>query len=665
VVSRDGGSPFGRRDAALAALLLAALVATAFHDVLFAGRTLSPAAYVPGVLPSGPVGAVAPPPTALRDLEGGAWVDEPAPYLVHRALAGGRLPLWNADVALGAPLAANPNMAAWSPLQLAANLWPTPLVQDVGWVLRVYLLALFTALLAGALGCRFPASLAAAAALALSGETLDWVVHQPLNTDVFVPAALAAALWTLRGRARARLWLALAVAAALLGVKPQSALTAAAFGALLLAAAALDDRRAAWPRAPGGPRWILLAPLLGAALAAIALLPFVESWTAASGLVRAGRSAQSEWTLPLRTLPGLVAPWALRVAGAVDPPQAGPPHAGATVLLLALLGAWRARRRAITWVLVGTAFLYLTRIFGLVPVRLAGLPVLGAVSFVKYCFPLYLALALLAALALDPGGVAPRGAGARARSGSATAVAGALAIAGELLWLGLRPHPPRIDPYAAAPYVSALRALVDQSGGRISGPVSLAPPLVSAVLGFRDLRAIDVLTPRQGYDFVAQQVASSEGITWILADPDPLIAATAPGADVADLRWILSAAALDPAQLPVAARTAVSSRRLLRLFDVLDAYHVDTRELGGGIDELDGERRFHWSCALPCRFRFDLRATPRRFAAGFAASAALVADVSLTLHASDGAIREQARLALAPGQPWQDVWLDAARTPPT
>jgi hypothetical protein len=90
------------RHTAGAAGLLARVVAAALSDVLLGGRTLSPAAWVPGVLPSGSVGAPAPPPPVLRDLEGAAWVGEPAPYLVHRPLAQGRLPLWNAGAGLGA-----------------------------------------------------------------------------------------------------------------------------------------------------------------------------------------------------------------------------------------------------------------------------------------------------------------------------------------------------------------------------------------------------------------------------------------------------------------------------------------------------------------------------------------------------------------------------------
>lgn len=646
-------------------MLLAGLVALVFWDVLLGGRTLSPAAWVPGVLPSGPVGAPPPPPPAMRDLEGGAWVDEPAPYLVHRPLARLDAPLWNPRAGLGAPLGANPNMAAWSPLQLPTNLWPSPLVQDLTWVLRVYLLALSTWLLARALGFGMLPAIAAAAALALSGQTIDWLVHHPLNTDVFVPVALAAALGVLRGRRGAAAGLALAVAAALLGVKPQSALTGALFGLVVMAAVLRDDAALRRGGALARVGTLVVAVALGTVIAGVALVPFLESLDAASGLVRAGRGTQAEWTLPLRSAAGLAGPWALRlVAGDGVAPLSGPPHAGVAVLALALVGLWRARRRALAWVLAATAALYLTRIFGLLPVPLGGVPLVGSISFVKYCFPLYAALALLAGLALEP---VPHG-GARgraiARSGGAIAVLGLLAIVLELFWLTMRPRPLRIDPYAPAPYVTALHALAAESPGRISGPVDLLPPLVSAVLGFRDLRAIDVLTPRDGYDFVSQVVAPSQGLTWILADPDPLVAATAPGADAADLRWILARGDLAAEQLPAAVRSLGPARRLLRLFATLDAHRIETAALGGGITERDGDRRFHWICTTPCRFEFALDAAPRWFAAGIATPEPASLTVATVLRA--GALERRARTVVTGhgGSPWHDVWLEGAADAP-
>jgi hypothetical protein len=171
--------------------------------------------------------------------------------------------------------------------------------------------------------------------------------------------------------------------------------------------------------------------------------------------------------------------------------------------------------------------------------------------------------------------------------------------------------------------------------------VALAPPLVSAVLGLRDLRAIDVLTPRAGYEFVSQVVAPSEGLTWILADPDPLTAATAPGAAVADLRWILSRDELPAERLAAVTRTAMVARRLARLFATLDGYAIDTAALGGGIHEHGGDRRFHWTCHTPCRFTFRLVQVPPAFA----------------LRANATERRSGATLALGDGRGWQDVWL--------
>lgn len=647
----------GARGALLAALLLAVLVGAVFGDVLFGGRTLSPAAWVPGALPSGPVGEPQPPPpAALRDLEGGAWVDEPAPYLVHAALAQHRLPSWNDAAGLGAPLAANPNMAAWSPLQAAVNLGPSPVVQDRAWVLRVWLLALATWALARALGCGPIGALAAAAALALSGQTLDWLVHHPLNTDVFVPLALAAALRVLRGSRGAGVVVSLAVAAGLLGVKPQSAILGAGFGLVMVVAVLVDERALRDGASPARLGGLLAALVIGVLLAGVALIPFLESHAAASGLVHAGRSTQSEWTLPTATMGGLVGPWLLRLtAGDAAAPLAGPPRAGLVVLLLAAIGAWRTRRRVAGWVLVATVVLSLGRMFGLVPLSLAGVPVLGAISFVKYCFPLYLALALLAGLALDP--VRADDGRRRPVRGGGLAVAGLVAVIAELAWLGLVPRPPRLDPYTPAPWVERLRALDAATPGRMSGPVGLAPPLVSAALGLRDLRAIDVLTPRAGYEFVSQLVAPSEGLTWILADPDPLTAATSPGAGPADLRWIVARDDLPAGRLPAVARTAASARRLSRLFATLESYAIDTAALGGGIHEADGDRRFHWTCRTPCRLRFALARAPRSFALGLAADHETDVAVHGTLLVAGATLDTRAALTLGGARPWQDLWL--------
>jgi hypothetical protein len=640
------------------AAALGLVVAVAFADVLFASRTLSAAAYVPGVLPSGPfeLHGEAPPARHLLDPEGAAWVDEPSPILVSRDLARVRLPLWNPDEGLGAPLAGNPNAAVWSPLSLPVNLRPSALVQDLVWLARIWLLGCFTALLAREIGLGWIASFVAAAALMLSGQTVLWIAHHPLNTDVFVPLALVGGLRTLAGRRSGEPLLTVAVAAGLLGGKPQSALVAGLFGAVWLAAARPAARASDWLR-------LFRGVAIGAAIAAIALVPFASTYAEASGLVRAGRSTQSASTLPLEGLAALAAPWAAALLGAEAPREGawlapGLPYAGVAALALAAYGLATARRRALAWALAATILFYVLRVhagwFG----ALESVPLVRSVSFVKYCFPLYLGIALLA------------GAGAAAAGRTRSACTVLLLV--ELVSLVPRPHPRRVDAYVPAPYVDRLAALASDRGGRIAGPFDLMPPLVSNALGFADLRAIDVLTPAPTWNFVTRLVSPSRGLTWILTDLDPLLVATAPAADLADVRWVLSREELDPTRLPAAVRALVSARRTTRLFDQMSAYAIETPWLWAGVDALGGDLRFHWTCTTPCRFEFDFDALPRRFAAGFASPASAGLAIRLSARgrerASERPAEARRRLAPGPASRWGDLWLplrDLAGAPGT
>jgi hypothetical protein len=660
---RSRGDPRKPSIEALAlAVALAAVVALAFADVLFAGRTLSAAAYVPGVLPSGPYqqrGAVARS-RPLLDPEGAAWVDEPGPYLVRRALAAGRLPLWNEGEGLGAPLAANPNAAVWSPLSAPVNLWPSPVLQDLVWLARVWLLGCFTALFALELGLGWTGALAAATALMLSGQTILWIAHHPLNTDVFVPLALLGALRSLRGRRYGASLLAAAVAAGLLGGKPQSALIGGGFGVLVLAAATARDPLARGGRSSRVAAWggLLGAALLGTAIAAIALLPFVETYAAASGLVRAGRSTQGASALPAAGLAGLAAPWTsallARALGGTTTEGAwlapSLPYAGWTTLVLAAVGAWTQRRRPLVWILAATIAFYLLKVHAGFFGALETIPWVRSISFVKYCFPLYLGLALLA------------GAGVAAAHGRIARLSLLALLAAELAWLVPRPHAERVDPFAPAPYVRALERLAAKPGegaSRIAGPFDLLPPLVSNAVGFADLRAIDVLTPAATWNFVTRLVSPSRGLTWILADLDPLLVATAPAADLADVRWILAREPLDAARLPEAVRSHVSARRITRLFDTLESYSIGTSWLWAGVDALGGDQRFHWTCTTPCRLTLHFGALPEQLAAGFAAPSVATFDVRLTARASGRAKAEVERRIVSSeaSRRWEDLWL--------
>lgn len=625
-------SQFPLRRLVLPILFLVIVLGVGFRSVLFGSQTLSAASYVAGVLPSGPVDAPPPPwPRPMRDPEGAAWVNEPVPSLVHDTLRQSAAPLWNGRTGLGQPLLGNPNAAVLSPFQWIPELRPSSRVRDWTWVLRLFVLGCGTMLLARELRCSPLGAALAGVAITLSGQSVQWIEHHPLNVDAFVPFVLAAAWALRRSPARAGPLLAMAVAAGCFGLKPQSALVAAAAGLFWMAADnSTGAARFAWAR-------ILAWSGVGLLLAAVALLPFWSAWDGASRFVDAGRSAQADFVLPLADLPSLLGTWALPG----DVPR-GLPWAGCLVLLLALVGWVRGRRECLVWALGATVVLFLLRIFGLFPLPLAGWPVIGAIQFVKYCFPFYLGLALLAARGVTG-------------AGRGFAVLALACVSLEMLLLLPLAWPERVDAWRPAGWVDALRAGMAERPGRISGSVQLAPPLVSAALGFRDLRSIDVLTPSATWEYVQRTIAPSQGLVWMLADPDPLLAATGGGGDAADLRWILAREELDPAALPAAVQRMVIGERVVRLFGGLAGYQIRSELVGGGLLERTGDQRFHWTCATPCRMQFDLVDTPAAVAGGFAAEAATSVEVRLALDSAGRRFEERRKLRLEPAAPWREV----------
>ena len=115
-----------------------------------------------------------------------------------------------------------------------------------------------------------------------------------------------------------------------------------------------------------------------------------------------------------------------------------------TMLVCRMSGWIRGRDQRLAWALGGTALFFLLRIFGLLPVSLAGVPVAGAIQFVKYCFPLYLALVLLAA----------RGVTGAGRGAVGLAL---VCLSLEMLFLLPRAWPERVDAWRPAAWVEALR----------------------------------------------------------------------------------------------------------------------------------------------------------------------------------------------------------------
>ncbi|HEY2386752.1 MAG TPA: hypothetical protein VGK30_07300, partial [Candidatus Binatia bacterium] len=583
-----------------------------------------------------------------------AWVDEPSPYLAAAGWAAGEPPLWTPAEGLGAPLAANLNSGAGNPLQLPLVLWPSARAADLFALARILVLALGTAAFLAELGLTPVAALAGAAIAGYGSYALAWIVHHPLSAELYAPLMLAGVERGRRGAAGGWLVVALACAGSCLGGKLQATLLCVALLSVYGAVRA--------PRGSGGAGRATLvaaavAGALGLGLAAYLMLPAAELMRRASGLALGGRSALAGLTLPWPTLAAVAVPRAF-----IPPERAFadglplPPAVGLVATVLAVVGASASRSP-----LHGLARLFAC-VAAIVLARNAGLfghdwmtrvPVVRGVFFLKYTFVAAFALAVLAAIGVDAvaRGLVPRATwrralgvtlvglvvllAAAARRGllivwpdglaPSAAALGCLALALALAWrraagsvaallllgavvLELRAlapvqHPPRVEPYRPPPYVEFLRAA---PAGRVLADGSLMPPLTSAAAGLRDVRAIDVLTPGTTYAFFTRLVSFCARIIHFTVDPDLPVAATAPAADLAAVRWVVSRGALAFDDLDARVGRQSGRARLARLLSGLRAIRTRDSALALGPVESAGENRYALSLVTP--FTLELEA---------------------------------------------------------
>ena len=138
--------PSWRRRLVIAGLIVgaqAAVLCVTYRAVVIHGRTLLTGQLVPGTEGTAPpYGYPGPAPSGYNEVDAGAsaWQFVPQIRKAHNELASGELPLWTANVMLGAPLAADPSDGLLNPLTWPVVASPTPFVWDV-WLLSRLLVA--------------------------------------------------------------------------------------------------------------------------------------------------------------------------------------------------------------------------------------------------------------------------------------------------------------------------------------------------------------------------------------------------------------------------------------------------------------------------------------------------------------------------------------------
>lgn len=231
----------------------------------------------------------------------------------------GRFPLWNPFILAGVPFAGCLQAAAFYPLNLGLLWLPPAAFSLAAAFLKIFCAGLFTGLHLTRLGASGRGAALGAVVFALGGFMVAWLGHPQANTACLLPALFWALgrLWE-RGSLRNAAVLALFVGLALLGGHPPTMLhvlgASAAYAAFLVERSARADRARFAVLA-------LAAVLLGACLAAPALLPWLE-YRALSSSAQASQDL-ARWGTRL-------SPWLL--LHLLMPLASGSPALGAEVL---------------------------------------------------------------------------------------------------------------------------------------------------------------------------------------------------------------------------------------------------------------------------------------------------------------------------------------------
>jgi hypothetical protein len=408
--------PTWRRRLIIAGLIVgtqAAVLCVTYRAVVFHGRTLLTGQLVQGTEGTAPpYGYPGPAPSGYNEVDAGAsaWQFVPQIRKAHDELASGELPLWTANVMLGAPLAADPSDGLLNPFTWPLVASPTPFVWDVWLLSRLLMAGLCCTALAWYLGLRpVPATIAGVAYM-MSGVFQMRTTTVQTGIMAILPLLILGAEWCIRKPSwRPSALLAIAVAATILFGMPEEDFLClamcAVYLAVRLAAEWIHNRR------PPNVR-VAFAALGGGFVGLLAglpqILPFLEylgqGWTAHS----AG-SHQASVIEDARQLLRLVAPhWT----------GSGPHYEwsagfapfdnwfGVGVIFLAFLGVFtRVFPRGVRTLMVVTAIIVEAKAIGFPGWvnQLAGdAPILGQIALWAYSGVFVsLAVALLAGAGLQ------------------------------------------------------------------------------------------------------------------------------------------------------------------------------------------------------------------------------------------------------------------------
>lgn len=402
----------GRHDLLVAVVVLVAVLALAFPEVVFSGKTMLPggAAGVMGQAPPYGFDGEEPVDNFRLDRGASAWQTEPLTRKVRQAYADLDIPLWNPNVGAGAPLLADMQPAVFNPLRVPVLVSPDPSMWDLYLLGRFLLGGLVAFLFARRMGMVTAAGLVTAVGYILSGHFLLYSNNWWLEVYFSLPLVLYGVESVVRhGRAGGAVLLAAAVAFNLFAGMPEPSmltlLLAGGYAAYRLAGSMVDkvDLKVV------ARRGLLLSTgfIAGFALAAPVLLPFWEyvsnAFTPHTPEAQLGLAFDSPRFSISLLVPFFDAPPVdfLRETGWWSGIRS---YVGVILPFLAILGLWhRPLGRRAGWFFMAAALLALGKTYGVPGINdLGRLPLANLTAFPQWIAPVIaFCLAFLAGVGAD------------------------------------------------------------------------------------------------------------------------------------------------------------------------------------------------------------------------------------------------------------------------
>ena len=404
-----------RHEYVYAFLMIVFLLLLPFYNVVFLGRTFLTSPLCPGTMPTGPYGYTGQAAEVeVRDPGASAWQNEPLAVKIREEALTGKLPLWNPNSGVGAPLLANIISAPFSPFRVMLYGSTSPIVWDLYFLIRLLAAGFFTYVFLRTMTTSPLGSMAGAISFMFCGYFIQYVNMCHLDVDVLIPLTLLAFEYLFRDcRPRNVVLSAFVVCFTVLGGMPESTFF------VLLFAFLYYFFRVIWSKShetPKTARFYLKhsfrfssAVVLGMLLSGPQLLPFLEYAFQSSAIqVTHGTTTGAGSAALIGSISIMVPHFFGRMHAHWNGMSAHGliAYVGVLPIFLALMGTFaksRDGRNKLKWFFAIFALLFVFKGYGFLVINWIGyLPIFNRMIFPKYCAPEFaFSVAALAAMGTD------------------------------------------------------------------------------------------------------------------------------------------------------------------------------------------------------------------------------------------------------------------------